>query len=178
MRKSLLIALMALSTLTTFAADPAPRPKPLRGGDYWLRNENAWMEWEAASDLTGRLTPQWPADFQEPGALLEIDWRIERWPVVHKFAKGEHLQALPDAGGMVIMKDIDGSSWLRVKLENGQICFVRANSKFLKPSAQATAKRFVPTFTEKTPIGESSPESAPELTEAPPALGPAPMNGP
>lgn len=173
MRKTLLIALMACSTLTAFGADQVPRPKPLRGGDYWLRNENAWLEWEAASELSGRLTPQWPADFQEPGALLEIDWRIDRWPVVHKFAKGDHLQALPDAGGMVIMKDIDGSSWLRVKLENGQVCFVRANAKYLKPSAEATARRFVPSLPEKAPIGETSPEAAPEAGEAPALLAPS-----
>ena len=144
MRKKILIALTALSLHSLLATAPVRAdvnpPKPTRGGDYWLRNENTWVEWEVKTDLPGRLTPVWPSDFQSPGALLNMDWRIERWPVVHKFTKGERLKALPDVGGGVIMKDLDGSSWLRVQLEDGQICFVRANTRYVKPASDQTAR--------------------------------------
>lgn len=146
MRKKLILTLAAATLLSPLTCLPARAdvnpPKPVRGGDYWLRNEHTWVEWEVnAAELPGRLTPQWPADFQEPGALLNMDWRIERWPVVRKFSKGERLKALPDVGGGVIMKDLDGSSWLRVQLEDGQLCFVRANARYVKPAADVTARQ-------------------------------------
>jgi hypothetical protein len=117
-------------------------PKPYGGGDYWLRIEEPWLDWEVVCpELAGRLTPSWPANEEEPGALLEIDWNLARWPLVKKFAKGERLRARPDSVGGIMIKDIDGSTWMKVELEGGQLCFVRCNARYLRPinSALQTA---------------------------------------
>ena len=117
-------------------AQPVTPPKPFAGGDYWVRNENTWCEWEVTcNELSGHLSPAWPANDEEPGALLNLDWRMGGWPVVIKFPKGQHLQARPDSVGGSMWKDFDGNTWLRVQNGEGQFCFVRANSRFLKPVA-------------------------------------------
>ena len=117
-------------------AQPVTPPKPFAGGDYWVRNENTWCEWEVTcNELSGHLSPAWPANDEEPGALLNLDWRMGGWPVVIKFPKGQHLKARPDSVGGSMWKDFDGNTWLRVQNGEGQFCFVRANSRFLKPVA-------------------------------------------
>lgn len=115
-------------------------PRPYSGGDYWLRIEQPWLDWEVTCpELAGRLTPSWPTNDEEPGALLEIDWAVSRWPVIRKFAKGDHIKARPDSVGGTMIKDLDGSSWMRVQLEDGRMCFVRANSRYLRPLEPALA---------------------------------------
>jgi hypothetical protein len=114
-------------------AEP-PVPKPHSGGDYWIYNEHTWLDWEVVcTELVGRMTPSWPQDDQDPGALLKVDWLVPQWPVVAKFAKGTRLQAIPDEVGGILIKDIDGSSWMKVDTGKGGFCFVRANAKYLKP---------------------------------------------
>jgi hypothetical protein len=109
-------------------------PKPHGGGDYWIYNENTWMDWEViCNELAGRITPAWPEDDQAPGALLKIDWLVPQWPVVAKFGKGQRLHAVPDEGGGILIKDIDGSSWMKVESGVGGFCFVRANAKYIRP---------------------------------------------
>lgn len=120
-------------------ASPPP-PRAYSGGDYWVRCENTWLDWEVTSaQLNGHLTPVWPSNDEEPGALLNIDWQMQRWPVVARFTKGERLKARPDSVGGIMWKDLDGSSWMRVVLPDGQSCFVRANSRFVKPIKVETA---------------------------------------
>lgn len=130
---------MALSLITVllcglplFAAPPVP--KPSSGGDYWIRNEDTWINWEVVvPDLAGRLTPTWPEDEQSPGALLKVDWMVPKWPVVLTFHAGDRLLAIPDEGGGVLIKDIDGYNWMKVENPQGGFCFVRANSKYIRP---------------------------------------------
>ena len=143
-RLFLLLLLPALSL-----AQPATPPKPFSGGDYWVRNENTWTEWEVTcNELSGHLSPAWPANDEEPGALLNLDWRMGGWPVVIKFPKGQHLRARPDSVGGSMWKDFDGNTWLRVENGDGQFCFVRANSRFLKPVASTVA----PVVVEPAPV--------------------------
>ena len=130
-RMFLLFLLPALSL-----AQPVTPPKPFAGGDYWVRSENTWNEWEVTcNELSGHLSPAWPVNDEEPGALLNLDWRMGGWPVVIKYPKGQHLRARPDSVGGTMWKDFDGNTWLRVQNGDGQFCFVRANSRFLKPVA-------------------------------------------
>ena len=132
MLKSLLL-MVALALATVPAAAQPPVPKPHSGGDYWIYNEHTWLDWEVVcGELAGRMTPAWPDNDQEPEALLKIDWLVPQWPVVARFGKGTRLQAVPDEGGGILIKDIDGSSWMKVRSDKG-FCFVRANSKFIKP---------------------------------------------
>lgn len=117
-------------------AQPLTPPKPYPGGDYWVRNENTWSDWEVVSpELSGHLSSSWPVDDEEPGALLNLDWRMGGWPVVIKFSKGQHLRVRPDSVGGSMWKDFDGNTWLRVQVADNQFCFVRANARFLKPIA-------------------------------------------
>ena len=133
--KRLLLGLLILMPGLT-SAQPLSPPKPFAGGDYWVRNEHTWTEWEVTTkELSGHLSPAWPVNDEEPGALLNLDWRMGGWPVVNKFAKGERVKARPDSVGGSMWKDFDGNTWLRVETAENQFCFVRANAKFLKPVA-------------------------------------------
>lgn len=149
-------------------------PKPYAGGEFWVRNENTWFDWEVTSnDLVGRLTPDWPADDEVAGALLNIDWTVNRWPAVAHFHKGDHLRIRPDSVGGFLIKDFNGSSWMKVDLGDGRICFVRANSKCVKPCAPPPAA-IIPVVGGGGPAAESgvvSPvpvESAQEISPTTP----------
>ncbi|MFN8609351.1 MAG: hypothetical protein U0931_17565 [Vulcanimicrobiota bacterium] len=131
-----LLFLMMLPALSL--AQPLTPPRPYAGGDYWVRNENTWSEWEVVcAELSGHLSSAWPINDEEPGALLNLDWRMGGWPVVIKFPKGQRLKARPDSVGGSMWKDFDGNTWLRVQVADNQFCFVRANARFLKPVASA-----------------------------------------
>jgi hypothetical protein len=123
--------------------------------------------------LAGRLTPNWPADDRDPGALLKIDWLVPRWPVVATFSKGQRLRAVPDEGGGILIKDIDGSSWMKVETGTGGFCFVRANSKYVRP-VQPPAPVVAPPA-EPTELPAEPAELPAEATdEPPPQQAPAP----
>ena len=133
MRRLLWAGIATLTLLPGWAQPPTP-PRPFSGGDYWVRNENTWLDWEVTCpQLSGHLTNSWPENDEEPGALLPIDWRMHKWPVVIKFGQGERLKARPDSVGGIMWKDFDGSTWMRVQMNETQFCFVRANAKYLKP---------------------------------------------
>lgn len=140
MRKTLLI-LCCLLALPLSAQTQAPiPPKPRDGGEYWLRDEDTWLDWEVlSSELAGRLTPDWPADESSPEALYNIDWLVFKWPKIVTFSKGERLRAVPDEVGGILIKDIDGGTWMKVQAPNGGFCFVRANGKYVRPVAPRTA---------------------------------------
>lgn len=124
--------LIGLLWISSVAA--APLPRAYSGGDYWVRNENTWMDWEVTCpQLVGRLTPQWPSDEEVAGATLGVDWAVARWPEVTRFSKGQTLRVKPDSAGGFLIKDLDGNSWMKVDLGEGKICFVRANARFVKP---------------------------------------------
>ena len=138
MRRWLWIGITAFTLLPCWSQPPTP--KPYSGGDYWVRNENTWLDWEVTCpQLSGHLCSEWPENDEEPGALLNLDWKISRWPVVAKFSKGDYLKARPDSVGGIMWKDFDGSTWMRVQVTPDHACFVRANAKFLKPVKFETA---------------------------------------
>ena len=145
MRRMLWAGIVVLTLLPGWAQPPLP--KAHSGGDYWVRNENTWIDWEvSASELAGRLSPNWPVNDEEPGALLQVDWRIEAWPLVCKFSKGDRLKARPDSVGGSMWKDFDGSTWMRVQRNENEFCFVRANARFLKPVKVETATELTQTI--------------------------------
>src|SRR5688572_86106 len=96
-----LALILLLATLPVWAEPPVP--KPHGGGDYWIYNEDTWVDWEVTcKELAGRMTPSWPVDEAAPGALLKVDWLVPQWPVVARFGKGQRLQAVPDEGGGIL----------------------------------------------------------------------------
>jgi len=134
MVRRLLALGLFLSLQPGWSLSPIPMPRPYPGGDYWVRNEHTWMDWEVQSaELSGRLCRDWPQDDQQPGALLHIDWNVQRWPVVTSFRKGDRLRVKPDEAGGFLIKDIDGNSWMKVDLGADQFCFVRAHARYVKP---------------------------------------------
>ena len=73
--KRMLLSFLLLAPAWS-AAQPLTTPRPYAGGDYWVRNENTWTEWEVTcAELSGHLCPAWPSNDEEPGALLNLDWR-------------------------------------------------------------------------------------------------------
>ncbi|MEW6279701.1 MAG: hypothetical protein AB1758_13820 [Candidatus Eremiobacterota bacterium] len=130
------LLLLALFAVTGAQQQEVPVPRPISNGDYWIRNENGWLEWEVVvKELPGRLHPQWPPDWRELGASLPARWDIWRWPAVVMFPKGLVMKAAMDSEGGCIVKDENGDSWLRVFSDEttGDICFVRANKKYIRP---------------------------------------------
>ncbi len=126
-----LLCCVILCTLPSWAQTPVP--SPCSSGEYWVRDEHTWIDWEVVSEsLVGRLTPDWPADEDSPEALLEIDWQVSQWPEVVTFSAGQKLQASPNRGGGILIKDNDGGTWMRVRSEFG-LCFVRASAKHVRP---------------------------------------------
>lgn len=142
MLKKLLLAILLLPALMIPAQAEPPVPKASAGGDYWIYNEDTWLDWEVTTkELVGRITPDWPEDEQAPDALLKIDWLVPQWPVVARYPQGSRLRAVPDDCGGILIKDIDGGSWMKVESPGGGFCFVRANSKYIKPVRPAPQAR-------------------------------------
>lgn len=172
LKKLLISALLAAALPVAAAFAEPPVPKAHSGGDYWIYNEHTWVDWEVTCpELVGRITPTWPEDEEEPGALLKVDWLVPQWPAVARYAKGTRLKAVPDECGGILIKDIDGSSWMKVETPNGKFCFVRANAKFIRPIRVAAKAPVAPPPAASTEIpGEAS---NPTPT-APPSTKPAP----
>lgn len=127
--------LMLLVWLMLLPALASPLPKASGGGDYWIRDEDTWLDWVVtAPELVGRLASNWPTDEASPDALIAIDWIVYKWPVVARFYKGQRLKAVADECGGILIKDIDGGTWMKVELAPGSFCFVRANAKYIKPA--------------------------------------------
>lgn len=158
MLKKLMLTVLLLSALLPALAEP-PVPKASAGGDYWIYNEDTWLDWEVTTkELVGRITPEWPENEQAPDALLKIDWLVPQWPVVARYPQGSRLRAVPDDCGGILIKDIDGGSWMKVESPKGGFCFVRANSKYIKPvrpAAQASVS--APPAPPEAPLPETSP---------------------
>lgn len=58
---------------------------------------------------------------------------VSQWPVVTSFRRGQRLQAVTgNNANQIAIADIQGKPWLPVDTEKGN-CFVRANSRFIKP---------------------------------------------
>lgn len=162
-RPPLVKGFMIAVWLFTLPVLAVPIPKPTGGGgDYWIYNENTWLDWVVVSpELVGRLTPKWPSEDAEPDALTKVDWVVYRWPVVAKFVKGQRLRAVPDDCGGILIKDIDGGTWMKVETGSGTFCFVRANAKYLKPIGPDPGLK---------PMLSPSPQPSPEpMGDAPPS---------
>ena len=146
MLRRLLALGLFLNLQPAWTLNPIPMPRPYPGGDYWVRNEHTWLDWEVqCPELSGRLCRDWPQDDQQPGALLHVDWNVQRWPIVNTFHKGDRLRVKPDEAGGFLIKDIDGNSWMKVDLGSEQFCFVRAHARYVKPITPVVEEPASPT---------------------------------
>lgn len=129
---------MGLYPLVPAAAhSPVPSlPQTRSDGQYWLLPGQSWLVWEVTAErLAARQTELWPEDEEEPGALLGLDWRVWDWAEVASFPKGTLLKARPLSTGDILIKDLDGGTWMRIEGPDGRLCFVRARGVDLKPVA-------------------------------------------
>ena len=114
-------------------------PQPDAKGNYQGRYlHQYWMVVDPdPAGFNGRLTPKWPANWD----ALDANWPDTRmikpdWPVVVRFNRGRILRAMLGNTGLYFVRDGRGCSWLLVSAGTGKpgaVCFVRANSKFIKP---------------------------------------------
>jgi len=108
-------------------------PLANENGDYAKRTAHLyWIVVDTdPSGLNGRLSPDFPSDWENP----TIGWpkmNIGQWPVVKRFAKGTILNGCMGNCG-VLHYDVNNKPWLMVSVGIKHICFVRANSKYIKP---------------------------------------------
>lgn len=69
-----------------------------------------------------------------PDELFEKNkHNVSQWPVVTTFRRGERLQAVTgNNANQIMIADSNGKPWLPISTDKGN-CFVRANSRFVKP---------------------------------------------
>ncbi len=150
------------------AHSPVPSlPQARSDGQYWLLPGQSWLVWEVtAQESVARQTELWPEDEEEPGALLGLDWRVWDWAEVARFPKGTLLKARPLSTGDILIKDLDGGTWMRIEGPDGKLCFVRARGADLKPvaaPAMVTEHRLDPRPTEQPDIQDFAPPPLPRL---------------
>ncbi|NJK70211.1 MAG: hypothetical protein HC786_29775 [Richelia sp. CSU_2_1] len=69
-----------------------------------------------------------------PAELFERNkHNVSQWPVVTTFRRGQRLEAVTgNNANQIVITDTQGKPWLPVLTDKGN-CFVRANSRFIKP---------------------------------------------
>ena len=69
-----------------------------------------------------------------PDELFERNkHNVSQWPVVTTFRRGKRLQAVTgNNANQIMIADSQGKPWLPISTDKGN-CFVRANSRFIKP---------------------------------------------
>lgn len=117
-------------------------PKPDKNGDY--SPEALWLKWQVVDKDPGGLNCRCSTDFpSNPVTAPSSSWpklNIQQWPVVETLKSGTELSTFFTNEGLSIVKDTGGKPWLLISIydrEKKQTfpCFVRANSRFIKPIA-------------------------------------------
>ncbi|MEG4441828.1 hypothetical protein QUB47_06775 [Microcoleus sp. AT9_B5] len=73
-------------------------------------------------------------DVNAPAELFERNkHNVSQWPAVTTFRRGERLEAMTgNNANQIVIADSLGKPWLPISTGKGN-CFVRANSRFIKP---------------------------------------------
>ena len=83
--------------------------------------------------LNGRLDTGFYKEWYAPCAEWN-EMNIGEWPVIRTFSKGTILIANGTPAGFIGTYDDNGNPWMKVTIgPDDEICFVRANSKYIKP---------------------------------------------
>jgi hypothetical protein len=133
--KLILTTSLALASLSfTISAQDLPRPNQY--GDYTRTSHTNWVVVDRdPRGLNCRLHEDFPTDWFAPHAIYPR-MNVWTWNIVDRFVKGTHLLANISPAGFATMGDERNKPWLKVSIgDNEEICFVRANSTFIKPVA-------------------------------------------
>ncbi|WP_413164295.1 hypothetical protein ACL6C3_00380 [Capilliphycus salinus ALCB114379] len=121
------------------AQNPEPSlPKPLKNGDFTRSPQRTWEAVNANSN--GLDCHGLDLSYEE---LIErqmqnsVKFDIENWPVVGQLKQGQNFEINLGPAGFGVVYDTKQNPWIYVENlagENGPShCFVRANSRFVKP---------------------------------------------
>ncbi|MBD2000568.1 hypothetical protein H6G00_28855 [Leptolyngbya sp. FACHB-541] len=133
-RLALLVLFGVLSTPTNAVAQNGI-PQPNSNGDFVTRTDHStWQVTDTdPNGLNCRWSNQMPAEWADPSATLPR-FDISSWTSVRRFQNGAVLSANSNPAGFVTVTDTRGRPWLKVTIgANDQICFVRANRRFIRP---------------------------------------------
>ncbi len=142
MSKSFPVLAIALFLLVLFSlpaasyADSSPIPVPDAKGDYrdcgvhryWIVVEKDWE-----NGLNGRVSPSFPKNYEAEDCTWPSKPDINKWPVVTRFLPETALTAGQVNGVTISLDDNRGNPWLMVTYGTDRVCFVRANSRYIKP---------------------------------------------
>lgn len=126
------------SSVTAAAPTEANLPNADNNGDYSKKTSHKkWIVVD--SDPNGvncRWSQEMPTNWYAPDAKLPR-LNISQWSVVRRFQKNTPSQTLNanlTPAGFATLFDESGKPWLKVSIgANEQICFVRANKKYIQP---------------------------------------------
>lgn len=123
-------------TVTTPApvAPQSSLPQPLDNGDFPRSFHSNWQVTDPDPEgLNCRMADISLEELNNNTAPLNIG----SWPVVATLDQGKNLKSLPGPGGLGIVFDANQQPWMYVEVTNpqgeSQSCFVRANSRFVRP---------------------------------------------
>lgn len=113
-----------------------PLPVPDKNGDY-REYSNYWIvvEDQRGSEIGfyGRLSAEFPERWYDLNAKWPEDKNIGAWPIVSEFMQGMILNGCCGNRGIIVLRDQNNKPWLMVRIDKNRVCFVRANSKYIKP---------------------------------------------
>jgi hypothetical protein len=113
-------------------------PKADANGDYSSKTSHKkWIVVDPdPNGVNCRWSEEMPTSWYAPDAKLP-PLNINQWPVVRRFKENtpsQNLIANLSPAGFATLNDQSGKPWLKVTNgSNDQICFVRANSKYVQP---------------------------------------------
>jgi len=134
----LLLTAFLVITAQASMADIEPKPPmPDETGNYHhCRNQKYWIvvdqDWK--NGLSGRLSPSFPKDWDSVKSRWPEKPDVNSWPTIICFYPGMILNGCQGNCGTITMEDRNGNPWLMVTIGIGKVCFVRANSRYIKPA--------------------------------------------
>lgn len=129
--KTLIVgSVMAVCGAITVGNLPAPAQM---GPEYYT---GSWPDTAGNFPLRQAYQGRWRVVDPDPNGLncrASLPSPAGDIDVVTTFIQGDILQAIPRERGVTELVSVQDQTWLRVKLDAGSTCWVRANVQFLEP---------------------------------------------
>jgi hypothetical protein len=111
-------------------------PQPNEQGDYQRTSHRYWEVVDPdPKGLNCRMSEYSIQEIQNPGSKVELD--IDNWPVVGTLKQGDNFEIYLGPSGSGVLYDRQNQPWFFVEKSDDSDppsnCFVRANSRFVKP---------------------------------------------